>query len=243
MSYSIGSEPDPFGAPVVASGNSAYENPFRFSTKYQGDESSLIYYGYRYLSPGVGRWTRRDPAQEEGGLNLHGFVLNSPAGGTDPLGLRMKPEGCTLGAQHTRYSCHSILAGTYTGAGDAVPVRAWVPTARCYCEMRNCSLCCDRLRDECVSGCCYTFEGSRVIARDCTVWSSTVEERHTSKPVSDCWLPIKTWKWGHSDPPYKVWMLGRETECDMICEARSGGSHSGGTCGSSGDAEAASSRD
>ena len=88
MSYSIESEPDPFGAPVVASGNFAYDNPFRFSTKHADDETSLIYYGYRYLSPGTGRWTRRDPLEELGGYNLHAFVQNGPTGFVDPYGER-----------------------------------------------------------------------------------------------------------------------------------------------------------
>ena len=86
MSYSIGSEPDPFGALVAASGNSAYDNPFRFSTKYADDETSLLYYGYRYLAPGMGRWTRRDPLGERGGRNLHAFAGNRTVTAVDVLG-------------------------------------------------------------------------------------------------------------------------------------------------------------
>jgi len=36
------------------------------STKYFDDESELAYYGYRYYSPEMGRWTRRDPVAEKG---------------------------------------------------------------------------------------------------------------------------------------------------------------------------------
>ena len=86
MSYSIGSEPDPFGALVVAVGNSAYDNPFRFSTKYQDDETVLLYYGYRYLSPNSGRWVSRDPIGERGGRNLFSFVSNDPVDWADILG-------------------------------------------------------------------------------------------------------------------------------------------------------------
>ena len=48
-------------------------NPFRFSTKFR-DESGLVYCGYRYYSPAQGRWIGRDPVEEQGGMNLYGFV-------------------------------------------------------------------------------------------------------------------------------------------------------------------------
>ena len=51
-------------------------NPFRFSTKYQDDETDLVYYGYRYLKDG--RWLSRDPIGERGGKNLYACVRNNP---------------------------------------------------------------------------------------------------------------------------------------------------------------------
>jgi len=42
----------------------ATANPFRFSTKYQDDETGLLYYGYRYCDPNTGRWNSRDPIAE-----------------------------------------------------------------------------------------------------------------------------------------------------------------------------------
>jgi hypothetical protein len=35
-------------------------NPFRFSTKYQDDETDLLYYGYRYYNATMGGWLSRD---------------------------------------------------------------------------------------------------------------------------------------------------------------------------------------
>jgi hypothetical protein len=43
-------------------------------------------YGYRYYDPLTGRWPSRDPIDEEGGLNLYGFVMNDPIGQFDLLG-------------------------------------------------------------------------------------------------------------------------------------------------------------
>jgi RHS repeat-associated protein len=77
----------PFGEVLRATGPMARENAFRFSTKYQDDETGLNYYGYRYYSASMGRWLSADPLGEEGGLNLHCFVENGGANYFDPLGL------------------------------------------------------------------------------------------------------------------------------------------------------------
>jgi RHS repeat-associated protein len=65
----------------------AFENPFRFSTKYQDDETGFLYYGYRYYDPDPGRWLNRDPIEEEGGVNVYTFVSNEPDTRSDYLGL------------------------------------------------------------------------------------------------------------------------------------------------------------
>jgi len=56
----------PFGEVIRATGPLARVNPIRFSTKYQDDESDLLYYGYRYYKPSTGTWPNRDPLEELG---------------------------------------------------------------------------------------------------------------------------------------------------------------------------------
>jgi RHS repeat-associated protein len=68
----------PFGEPIRATGFQCKANPFRWSTKYWDDETDLVYYGYRYYSPSLGKWISRDPIGEEGGVNLYEFAGNSP---------------------------------------------------------------------------------------------------------------------------------------------------------------------
>lgn len=86
-------EYDPYGNnaldPLNASqsGNYAATNAFRFSTKPFDAETGLSYFGYRYYAPGMGRWMNRDPLGHEGGLNLYGYVENSPMDFVDPFGL------------------------------------------------------------------------------------------------------------------------------------------------------------
>ena len=78
----------PFGELLRATGPMAKANPFRFSTKYQDDETDLLNYGYRYYDPSTGRWPNRDPLGERGGRNLYGFVRNNPISLFDYLGLK-----------------------------------------------------------------------------------------------------------------------------------------------------------
>jgi hypothetical protein len=44
-------------------------------------------YGYRYYDPVTGRWPSRDPIEEEGGINLYGFVGNDGLNNSDAFGL------------------------------------------------------------------------------------------------------------------------------------------------------------
>jgi RHS repeat-associated protein len=81
----------PFGELIRATGPMAKLNPFRFSTKYQDDETDLLYYGYRYYNPSTGRWLSRDPIGERGGRNLYAFVNNQPTVSCDKLGLQITP--------------------------------------------------------------------------------------------------------------------------------------------------------
>src|SRR5205085_4872152 len=78
---------DPFGDTLKATGDYAANNPLKFSGQYEDKETGLIYYGLRYYNPQSGRWISRDPSQEDGGVNLYGFVGNDGINGVDYLGL------------------------------------------------------------------------------------------------------------------------------------------------------------
>jgi len=77
----------PFGEVLRATGPMAKANPFRFSTKYQDDETDLLYYGYRYYSASTGKWLSRDPIEESGGRTLYCYANGDGINHIDPLGL------------------------------------------------------------------------------------------------------------------------------------------------------------
>jgi RHS repeat-associated protein len=79
----------PFGEVIRASGTMAKVNPLRSSTKYQDDETDMLYYGFRYYNPSTGRWTSRDSLGEAGGLNVQSFVWNAPQQFIDGDGLQI----------------------------------------------------------------------------------------------------------------------------------------------------------
>jgi RHS repeat-associated protein len=106
-------ENGPFGELLSSTGPMAKANPLRFSTKYEDDETDLVYYGYRYYNASTGRWLTRDPAGERGGKALYAFVRNRPSSLIDRLGL--KPccdQACdTKGAKEVTGAAEVILPG------------------------------------------------------------------------------------------------------------------------------------
>lgn len=110
----------PFGELVRATGSLATANPFRFSTKYQDNESDLLYYGYRYYNASTGRWVSRDSIEEIGGLNLYGAFLNVPTSYIDLNG-----NAAFLSMPLLAYQCTcKCLVAYYLGRGYESKLRA-----------------------------------------------------------------------------------------------------------------------
>lgn len=59
---------------------------FGFSTEYH-DETGLVYYGFRYYSPSLGRFISRDPMGESAGPNLYRLAGGDPVNKRDLWGL------------------------------------------------------------------------------------------------------------------------------------------------------------
>ena len=113
-------EYSPFGR-VIATSGSPDDFAFRFSTKYQDDETDLLYYGFRYYNPETGRWMSWDPIEERGGLNLYAFVGNDGVNKWDLLGMVKDGDSCasdllwTVDTSDIKFSLTvSLWAGSYT---------------------------------------------------------------------------------------------------------------------------------
>ena len=76
---------DPFGRLMKKYG--LLDQPYMFSTKEYDLQTGLTYYGYRYYNPSIGKWTTRDPIEEERDINLYRVVGNNPVNFVDPEGL------------------------------------------------------------------------------------------------------------------------------------------------------------
>jgi len=63
----------------------------RKSPGIKGFAGHVDYYAYRYYDPQTGRWPSRDPIEEEGGINLYGFVENDGINWYDVSGLQRGP--------------------------------------------------------------------------------------------------------------------------------------------------------
>ena len=92
-------EYDPFGNTVVQSGPLADTFTFRFSTKPYCPITGIVHYQKRPYSPPLGRFLPRDPIEEQGGINLYGFVGNDPANKWDVLGASTSPWPLPLGTK------------------------------------------------------------------------------------------------------------------------------------------------
>ena len=111
----------PFGEVIRQTGPMAQANPFRFSTKYQDDESDLLYYGYRYYKASTGDWLNRDPIGERGGLNLFQYVKGDPIDFIDRLGSDTDPVTGTSDGCPDGYHCSSGQNASGFCIGTCIP--------------------------------------------------------------------------------------------------------------------------
>jgi RHS repeat-associated protein len=84
----------------------------------------ISYYGYRYYTPQTGRWINRDPIEEEGGLNLYGFVGNDGVTKVDVLG---------------KYS--TVLAGMISTLLSGLASYSLGECSTCPCTPSDCKSC------------------------------------------------------------------------------------------------------
>ncbi|UDQ98370.1 RHS repeat-associated core domain-containing protein [Lentisphaerae bacterium WC36] len=97
----------PFGQ--LAKTDENVENAFKFSSEYAEKETGLIYYNYRYYNPSTGKWLKRDPIQEKGGVNLYVILGADPLNYSDLYGLKEVSE------EKNKEKCKVVLLWGHNG--------------------------------------------------------------------------------------------------------------------------------
>ena len=59
---------------IRVSGEMGMKNTIRYSSRYTDDGTGLLYYGFHYYYPALGKWLSSDPIEESGGMNVFGFL-------------------------------------------------------------------------------------------------------------------------------------------------------------------------
>ena len=80
-------EYSPFGETIVSTGPLGKANSFRFSTKWFDNETGFGYWGYRWYSPGMGRWLCYDMVDFGPDISLYAAFQNSSSYRFDKFGL------------------------------------------------------------------------------------------------------------------------------------------------------------
>ena len=99
-------------------------------------------YVQAYFDPSVGRWASRDPIQEQGGLNLYGFVGNDGINGLDLMGLWHWKNGKRDGKPRAivipdkKGDSYSDLATLVSL--DSTDVKQWLKTWKPNSEVKVC---------------------------------------------------------------------------------------------------------
>jgi RHS repeat-associated protein len=105
-------EYDLFGQALRITGLVGRLNPIRFSTQFADDYVGDIKYLFRDYVPSTGIWNSRDVIEENGGVNLYGFLGNAPINWMDRFGLALYAFDGTGNVPEQRDNVE-ILYGTY----------------------------------------------------------------------------------------------------------------------------------
>jgi len=77
----------PFGKLLGQWGRLGNANTMRAFSMPGDSIAGIVGFSFRFYDPNLQRWSNRDPIGENGGINLYGFVGNSPLNSVDPYGL------------------------------------------------------------------------------------------------------------------------------------------------------------
>jgi RHS repeat-associated protein len=92
-----GPKPPPNGSPPAGNRPVPRDRKRQKTLKTRGLRPRVTDYLYRYYDLVTGRWLSKDPIEEQGGVNLYGFVVNDGVNQWDVLGLNAINEAIIKG--------------------------------------------------------------------------------------------------------------------------------------------------
>jgi RHS repeat-associated protein len=104
-----------------------------FSTKPTLGTPDLLYYGYRFYTPSLGRWINRDPIEEKGGVNLYGFVGNAGVGKWDILGKKPSPFDFVVSKVEWSFVTNQTGPANGGSGGTGMTLQFRIGVKYCYC--------------------------------------------------------------------------------------------------------------
>jgi RHS repeat-associated protein len=132
----------PYGQRVKLSGSEDYE--IAYTGHYFHQTTGLSLTLFRAYDSDTGRWLSRDPIQEQGGINLYGYVENNPINWIDPLGLAGLAAPHNQAALAELVASNSMIAGTMSSTATDVAATG-LATAGASCALATAGEALDRL--------------------------------------------------------------------------------------------------
>ncbi len=165
----------PFGELLRATGPMADLMPLRFSTMYADDVTEDVKYLFRDLRPDEGRWTSRDPIDEQGRANLYGFVGNSGICSYDVFG-----EFADYGRKLAVGKCEILIL---YGHGNPKRTYSWKVSKNCGAG---------------AAIMCFSAQNSEGLSDDQNLWTEWGNEAVRE-------LPLVQWDMHANGPDFNEW--------------------------------------
>ena len=158
-------EYSPFGKITASNGAMDDDFEYRFSSEYLDSETNLVYYNYRYYSPELGRWTKRDMIEEQGGLNLYVFVSNATINNYDINGLKQCKEKLTGYCSTDRVTWDIGIGKTWEKVAKAFGADIEFKLSGRF-ERKDCEKCCSDCSKSMETTVSYQVRGSLTLKKE-----------------------------------------------------------------------------
>ncbi|NMG72851.1 RHS repeat-associated core domain-containing protein [Parazoarcus communis] len=150
---------DPYGRLISVSG--LYPREFGYAGMHHHVSSGLWLTRYRAYDSQTARWLSRDPIEEEGGVNLYGYVGGNPLSRVDPTGLSWVCRSVGFATVCTQESGDSDPSFPSSSSPLLPPIRVpklfpdWMKSAQQCKDEKDDADRCSKRKNYCITFCMY----------------------------------------------------------------------------------------